>query len=247
MSSEASERGQTAIVTGAAGAIGQACCAALVSAGMDVVATDVDGDGAARSAAEAAVDGGRARGVALDVTDPAAVGALARELGRVDVLVNLAGVIRNATLSKIIDGDFKWTIDTHLGGTLNTMRAFAPTMREAGYGRIVNTSSIAARGVLAGGSYGAAKGAVEALTRTAALELAAHGITVNCIAPGLVNAGMFMSTPEHFREELTQRIPVGRLADASEIAACVAFLSSAGASYVTGQTLTICGGLSVGF
>lgn len=247
MSHEAPDRARTAIVTGAAGALGQACCGALAAAGMDVLATDVNGVGAARSAAQAASDEGRARGVGLDVTDPTAVMALAKEVGRVDVLVNLAGVIRNAKLSKIIDADFDLTIETHLGGTLNTMRAFAPAMREAGWGRIVNTSSIAARGVVAGGSYGAAKGAVEALTRTAAVELAPHGITVNCIAPGLVGAGMFMSTPENFRQELAQRIPMGRLADPSEIAACVVFLCSAGASYVTGQTLTVCGGLSVGF
>jgi 3-oxoacyl-[acyl-carrier protein] reductase len=225
---------RVALVTGAAGGLGSACCDALARMGMQVIAADLD----------AGADGG---GVALDVTDADAVTALAGSLERLDVVVNLAGVIRRAPLARISTEEFRLTMATHAEGTLNTMRAAAPVMRANGYGRIVNTSSIAVRGTVAGGSYGAAKGAIEGLTHSVALELAPHGITVNCVAPGLIDAGIFLSTPEEYRQELTDRVPMRRLGTAADVAACVAFLASEEAGYVTGQTLTVCGGLTLGF
>jgi 3-oxoacyl-[acyl-carrier protein] reductase len=232
-----------AIVTGAAGGLGPACCEALARRGHHVVAADLDLDGAERVARQL----GDATAAHLDVTDAGSVRDLAERFARIDVLVNLAGVIRRAPLAKIEVGDFRLVLATHVEGTLNTMQAVVPIMRANGYGRIVNTSSIAVRGTVAGGSYGSAKGAVEALTRSVAMELAPAGITVNCVAPGLVDAGMFLSTPEDYRVELAGRVPMQRLADPSEIAACVAFLGSREAGYVTGQTLTVCGGLTLGF
>jgi 3-oxoacyl-[acyl-carrier protein] reductase len=237
---------RVALVTGAAGGLGPACCRALAERGMRVLATDLDADAAVRVAAslDAATP---ARGIALDVTDEDAVGVLIGELDRLDVLVNLAGVIRRAPLARITIEDFRLTMSTHAEGTLATMRAAIPLMRANGYGRIVNTSSIAVRGTVAGGSYGAAKGAIEGLTRSAALELAPHGITVNCVAPGLVDAGIFLSTPVEYREELVARVPMRRLGTPEDVAGCIAFLASDAASYVTGQTLTVCGGLTLGF
>jgi 3-oxoacyl-[acyl-carrier protein] reductase len=238
---------RVAVVTGAAGGLGPACCEALLRSGVDVVVADLDADRAASVAMDLRDHGGQATSVGLDVTDRAAVEALVARLDRVDVLVNLAGVIRRATLPKITEEDFRLTMATHVEGTLSAMRAVAPGMRHRGYGRIVNTSSIAIRGSIAGGSYGAAKGAIEGLTHSVALELAPHGITVNCVAPGLVDAGIFLTTPAEFREQLRDRVPMRRLAQVAEIAACIAFFASPQASYVTGQTLTVCGGLSVGF
>jgi 3-oxoacyl-[acyl-carrier protein] reductase len=185
--------------------------------------------------------------VSLDVTDEQAVAALIGSLYRLDVVVNLAGVIRRAPLTRITTDDFRLTMATHAEGTLSTMRACIPRMRANGYGRIVNTSSIAIRGTVAGGSYGAAKGAIEGLTHSAALEVAPHGITVNCVSPGLVDAGIFLSTPEEYRQELIERVPMRRLGTPEDIAGCVAFLASEEAGYITGQTLTVCGGLSLGF
>jgi 3-oxoacyl-[acyl-carrier protein] reductase len=223
---------RVALVTGAAGGLGSACCDALARTGMTVIAADLEAAG---------------EGVALDVTDADAVTALIGSLDRLDVVVNLAGVIRRAPLARISTEDFRLTMETHAEGTLNTMRAAAPVMRANGYGRIVNTSSIAVRGTVAGGSYGAAKGAIEGLTHSVALELAPHGITVNCVAPGLIDAGIFLSTPEEYRQEFTDRVPMRRLGTPADVAACVAFLASEEAGYVTGQTLTVCGGLTLGF
>jgi 3-oxoacyl-[acyl-carrier protein] reductase len=242
---------RVALVTGASGGLGRACCAALAARGDHVVVVDLDGEAAAGVAAELQRDGGSAQGIAVDVTSRAdverAIADVVAQHGRIDVVVNLAGIIRNQTLPKVTDEDFDALMDVHVKGTLNTMRAVVPLMRDAGYGRIVNTSSIAFNGAIAGVSYGAAKGAIVGMTRSAAMESARHGITINCVAPGLVNAGVFLTVPDDYQQEQIAKIPAKRTGEPSEIAACVAFLTSPDASYVTGQTLTICGGLSLGF
>jgi 3-oxoacyl-[acyl-carrier protein] reductase len=235
---------RVALVSGAAGGIGSAVCAALVRRGLQVVGADIDG-AAAEAVARAVGDG--ARGVELDVTDAGAVSALVGSLDRLDVVVNLAGVIRRAAILEVTSDDFRTVMSTHAEGTLNTMRAAVPLMRANGYGRIVNTSSIAVRGTVNGISYGAAKAAIEGLSRNAALELAPDGITVNCVAPGLIDAGMFLTTPEETRRAFTSRVPMKRLGTPADIAAAVSFLASDEAAYVTGQTLTVCGGLTLGF
>jgi NAD(P)-dependent dehydrogenase (short-subunit alcohol dehydrogenase family) len=240
-----------ALVTGAGGGLGRACALDLAGAGRHVVVSDVEAEAAAATAGEVEGAGGSAASIALDVSDRAAVEEAVRSIvdshGRLDIVVNLAGVIRNQLLVKIEDDDFDLVLATHVRGTLNTMRAAIPHMRERGYGRIVNTSSLAARGSIAGASYGAAKGAIEGLTRSAAIEVARYGITVNCVAPGLIAAGMFLTVPQSYQEESAAKIPMQRLGLPEEVAACVSFLASPAASYVTGQTLMICGGLSLGF
>jgi 3-oxoacyl-[acyl-carrier protein] reductase len=251
MSEAVDGRGRVALVTGSGGGLGRACCAALADTAAHVLAVDIDGDAADRVAGDLRDGGGSASGIALDVRDAeaveVAVAGVVEEHGSLDVLVNLAGALRNQVLTKIDDADFELVLATHLKGTLHTMRAATPAMRANGFGRIVNMSSVAARGSIAGSAYGAAKGGIEGLSRSAAMEVAKHGITVNCVAPGLVNAGMFLSVDKGYQAEVTARIPMGRLGEAEEIASCVTFLASPGASYVTGQTLMVCGGLSLGF
>jgi len=242
---------RVALVTGGGGGLGAATCRVLANKGFLVIVCDADGARANECAAGLLKGGLRARAVQLDVTDQAAVTAVAdalgNEFGRVDALINMAGIVRNALVAKISDQDFELTLATHVRGTLNCMRAVAPKMRSAGYGRIVNTSSVAVMGSVGGGSYGAAKAAIEALSRTAALEWASYGITVNCVAPGLISAGMFLTVPQEFQESGIARTPMKRAGTAEEVAECIAFFASPQASFVTGQTLYVCGGLSIGF
>ncbi|WP_133901479.1 SDR family oxidoreductase [Actinophytocola oryzae] len=240
---------RVALVTGAGGGLGGECVRTLLAHGLHVFASDLTTD--LLGGLDAGEAPGRLSLRALDVTDPAAVDALVADVlaegGRLDVLVNLAGVVRNQVLHKIADTDFGLTISTHVLGTMHTMRAAAPAMRSARYGRIVNMSSIAVRGSIAGSAYGAAKGAIEGMTRAAAMELAPHGVTVNCVAPGVVDAGMFRTVPKDYQEQSVARVPMRRPGTAREVADVVAFFSSPAAGYVTGQSLFVCGGLSLGF
>ncbi|HVX21106.1 MAG TPA: SDR family NAD(P)-dependent oxidoreductase [Acidimicrobiales bacterium] len=241
-------RPRVALVTGAGGGLGPTTVSRLAADGFTVVAVDLS-----EQALKPLADhpSGRVATARVDVTSPAdvdaAVASAVADHGGLDVVVNMAGVIRNAMLAKITDDDFGLVMATHVNGTLNTMRAASPVMRDQQYGRIVNLSSIAVRGSLAGGSYGAAKGAIEGLSRAAAIDLARHGITVNCVAPGVIASGMFLTTPQDYQDDVLRRAPMGRAGTPDEVASCIAFLAGADASYVTGQTLFVCGGLSIGF
>ncbi|HEX4241983.1 MAG TPA: SDR family oxidoreductase [Steroidobacteraceae bacterium] len=247
--SEGSRR--TALVTGGAGGIGIAASRALAFHGDRVVIADLDAGKAQAAAAGLSSAGLAASGAGVDVTSRAAVeqlvGRIAAEHGRIDVLVNMAGIVRNDVLSKVADADFEATLRSHLSGTLNCIRACIPHMKRRQFGRIVNMSSVASRGSLGGAAYGAAKGAIESLSRTAALELAGKGITVNCVAPGLIEAGMFLTTPLQFQEQGIARTPMKRAGTPEEVAACIVFFASSAAGFVTGQTLFVDGGLTTGF
>lgn len=240
-----------AVLTGAAGGLGVAASRALGKTGVKVVMTDMALDRADAAAAGLKAEGIDAVGAGLDVTDRAAVerfiAGIVEAHQRLDILVNLAGVVRNDYITKVKDEDFELTFTSHVKGTLNCMRAALPIMRKQKSGRVVNMSSIAALGSLAGASYGAAKGAIESMSRVAAIESAKEGITVNCVAPGMIAAGMFLTTPEQYQAVSIERTPMKRAGTAEEVAHCIAFFASPGASFITGQTLFVCGGLSVGF
>jgi 3-oxoacyl-[acyl-carrier protein] reductase len=240
---------EVCVVTGGGGGLGTAVCRSLAQTGARVVVVDI-ADSAEKATNLLKGEDLSTIPMTCNVADSAAVNRLRdrifKNFDRVDALFNLAGVVRNDKLLDVVDADFDLTIASHAKGTLNMMRAFAPNMKERKYGRIVNTSSVAALGSIGGTSYSAAKGAIEAMTRTAAVELARYGVTVNCIAPGVINTGMFQQQPDKAREHMLDRTPMRRAADPAELAACYRFLGSKEASYVTGQTLFVCGGVSIG-
>lgn len=243
-------RPRIAVVMGGAGGIGHATCKALAVAGRHVIVVDLSIERSEAVAEDIRDAGLSADAEACDATDRLAVDAVRERIealhGTADILVNLAGVVRNDILVKVKDEDFALTMATHVNGTLNSMRSFLPGMRKRGYGRVVNTSSTAARGTFGGASYASAKGAIEALSRTAAFEMAKSGVTVNCVAPGLIKTGIFLTVPDEYQQQAIGHVPMGRAGEAEEVAACIRFLASEDASYVTGQTLYVCGGLTIG-
>jgi 3-oxoacyl-[acyl-carrier protein] reductase len=240
---------RVAVVTGGAGAIGGAIAHRLAQGGAAVVIADAD-DEKARARRDELVNGGaRALALHLDVTKRDAwvqtVQAVLAELGRLDVLVNNAGITRDAMLKRMTDDQWDEVIDVHLRGTFLGCQAVLAPMSERGGGRIVNISSTVYLGNVGQANYSAAKGGIVSLTRTVALEGARYGITANAVAPGGVDTPMLRAIPEHMLEKLLERIPLGRLADVSEIAGVVNFLASDDASYVTGQVVHVCGGLTL--
>lgn len=244
------ERPPVAVVTGGAGGLGRSVCDRLARSGYHVSVIDIDSDMAEATVDDLRKNGGQASAHAGDLTVRSFIedtrASITDRYGAPTTLITLAGAVRNAVLSKITEDDFSLVLDTHLRATFRCVQIFAPAMKKVGHGRVVTTSSVAARGTVAGISYGSAKGGIEALTRSAAIELAPFGVTVNCVAPGVVATGMFLNTPEEFRLRQTESIPMKRAASPDEIASCIEFLASDNASYLTGQTLTVDGGLSVG-
>jgi 3-oxoacyl-[acyl-carrier protein] reductase len=238
------------LVIGGAGGIGAAVCESLAETGHRVSIADRNGEAAASLAAALTAKGHAAHAEACDAASAADIEALRLRIesahGPVDILVAMAGVIRNDLLVKVKDEDFDLVIATHLKSTLNALRTFLPGMRARAYGRVVTMSSLAGRGSIAGASYAAAKSGIEGLTRTAAIEMARFGVTVNCVAPALIDAGMFRTVPKEYQDKGVQAIPMRRPGEPREVAACVRFLASDEASYITGQVITVCGGMSLG-
>jgi 3-oxoacyl-[acyl-carrier protein] reductase len=168
------------------------------------------------------------------------------EFGRLDVLVNNAGVNRDAMSHKMTEEQWDQVLAVNLKGTFLCAQAVLAGMRERGWGRVINTSSVGSLGNIGQANYAASKAGVIGLTRTLALEYAKYGITVNCVAPGPVMTRMLAGVPEAIREKIVAKVPIGRIARPEEIAAVHAFLASEDAAFITGQVLFVDGGMSVG-
>ncbi|GAA4926344.1 2-hydroxycyclohexanecarboxyl-CoA dehydrogenase [Actinomycetospora succinea] len=239
-----------AIVTGAGRGIGRGIAEKLAAEGATVVATDVDG-ATARETADALGHG--AVGMTTDVASRASVeetvAAVRGRFGRIDVLVNNAGWDKAGPFVDSDPADWDKVIAINLYGVLHTSKAVLPIMAEQGGGRVVNLASDAGRVGSSGEAvYSAAKGGVIAFTKTCAREMARHQVAVNCVCPGPTDTALFADfagdNPK-LREALTKAIPLRRLAQPEDLAGAVAFLASDEAAYITGQTLSVSGGLSM--
>jgi NAD(P)-dependent dehydrogenase (short-subunit alcohol dehydrogenase family) len=240
--------GQVALVTGAGAGIGAAAAEELAERGAAVVVDDIDLAAAESTAARLRRLGVEARAIDADVAAPggaeAAVGVALETFGRLDVLVNNAAA--PSRLENFWEtGPEEWSQDMAFAdGALRCTRAALPTMIEAGYGRIVNvTSTTGSFGGPKMNVYGAANGAIQAFSAGLAKDVAPHGITVNCVAPGAVDTPRQRRRSAELRAEREAAIPVGRFASPREIAAAIAYFASLEAAYVTGEVLLIDGGM----
>ena len=241
--------GKRALVTGAAQGIGRATTLAMVAEGARVLATDLNGEKVAELAAQSAA----IEGAALDVTDGAAVAALAERSGALDVLVNVAGFVHHGSILECEESDWDFSFDLNVKSMYRVIRAFLPAMLEAGGGSIVNIASVAGsiRGLPKRFVYGASKAAVIGLTKAVAADFITQGLRCNAICPGTVQSpslderiGAF-DDPVEARKAFIARQPMGRLGTAEEIAALAVHLASDEAAFTTGTTMIVDGGVSL--
>ncbi|MGC9128435.1 MAG: 3-oxoacyl-ACP reductase FabG [Acidithiobacillus sp.] len=246
MSATTDLQGRLALVTGASRGIGAAIAERLALAGARVVGTATSAAGAETITARLGDQGGV--GMVLDVTDDAAMDAVVRDiaaqLGAVDILVNNAGITRDQLLLRMKDEDWDRVLDTNLRAVYRLSRLCLRGMLKAQYGRIIHiTSVVGSMGNPGQSNYAAAKAGVAGFTRALAREVAARGITVNCVAPGFIETDMTAQLPAAQREALLAQIPAARLGQAEEVAHAVAWLAGPQTGYITGQSLHINGGL----
>lgn len=241
---------QLAVVTGAASGIGRATAHALAALGAHVVVADIDRDGGEKTVAALHEHGARGEFLSIDMTDPASIAAFADALHArhraVDVLVNGAGWGRTAPFWEGTPEFWQKLVALNLVGPMTLAKALLPPMLERKQGRIVNIASDAGRvGSLGETVYSAAKGGLIAFTKSLARETARHGINVNCVCPGPTETPLLAAVPEGHLEAFKKAIPLRRFGRPAEIADAVAFFAGPRASYITGQVLSVSGGLTM--
>ncbi|MBK6286600.1 MAG: 3-oxoacyl-ACP reductase FabG [Gammaproteobacteria bacterium] len=236
------------LVTGASRGIGAAIADSLGALGHVVIGTATTDSGATRISERFAAAGIAGTGMALDVASPAAIDdVLARIVdayGAPLILVNNAGITRDNILMRMKEEEWQGVIDTNLSSVFRLSKAVMRAMTKARWGRIVSVSSVVGSMGNAGqANYAASKAGMEGFSRSLAREIGSRGITVNCVAPGFIDTDMTRELPDQQRQGLLEQIPAGRLGDAAEVAAVVAFLASESAGYVTGETIHVNGGM----
>jgi 3-oxoacyl-[acyl-carrier protein] reductase len=240
--------GKVALVTGGSRGIGKEIALALGRSGAEVVVAARGLEGASATADEIQGAGGRAKAVILDISDNDAVSAAVAELigdyATIPLLVNNAGIVRDSLLLRMKQDDWDAVIDTDLTGIYRMCRALVPSMVRARYGRIVNVTSVVGRtGNPGQANYAAAKAGVEGLTKSLARELASRNITINCVAPGFIDTDMTRDLGDAARKKLLDQVPLRRLGTPADVASAVLFLLGDGASYITGATVDVNGGM----
>jgi NAD(P)-dependent dehydrogenase (short-subunit alcohol dehydrogenase family) len=237
------------LITGSGSGIGEGVAKKMAQNGAKVVVVDVDSSKVSRVVGEIKAEGGEAIGITADITKKAEVDAMFKQVidtfGGIDILVNNAGIGRDKSILKMSEEDWDSVLDVNLKGMFLCCQAAISHMREKKYGRIVNISSRAWLGWAGQANYSASKGGVVSLTRTLALELGRHGITVNCIAPGIIKTALWDSVPEQARERLLKIQPTGVIGTPNDIARTIMFFAGDQAGYITGQTIFVCGGKSL--
>jgi 3-oxoacyl-[acyl-carrier protein] reductase len=244
---------RVAVVTGAARGIGAATALRLARDGMAVAVCDLSAEACGDVVAAVEADGGRAMAVGMDVADraqvEAGVAAVVEQYGRLDVLVNNAGLIRDNMLFKMTDDDWDMVMNVHLKGAFLCSQTAQKHMVANTYGRIVNLSSIAGDGNRGQANYSAAKAGIRGFTKTLALELGPFGITANAIAPGFISSAMTQQTADRigvsfddFQKNVAAGTPVRRVGEPEDVANAVAFFASEDAGFITGQVLYVDGG-----
>lgn len=241
-------QGKVALVTGASRGIGRAVALRLAAEGASVVVTATSQEAAQKTADEIIAAGGKALAVKVDVTAADEVAALmartVETFGRLDVLVNNAGITRDGLLMRMKESDWQAVIDTNLRGTFLCTREASKIMTKARFGRIINISSVVGLMGNAGqANYCASKAGIDGLTRAVAKELARRNVTVNSVAPGFIETDMTEALPEKTREGLQQQIPLERLGSVDDVANAVLFFASDLSGYITGEVLSVNGGM----
>lgn len=239
---------QIALVTGASRGIGAAIAQSLGKQGATVIGTATSASGAEAISAYLKAAGITGMGLALDVTQQEQIEAVLKQIsaqyGDVTILVNNAGITKDTLLMRMKDEDWDAVLNTNLKSVFRMSQAVLRPMMKARQGRIINISSVVGHMGNAGQTnYAAAKAGMTGFTKSMAQEVGSRGITVNCVAPGFIDTDMTAELPEDIKAKMLERIAVGRLGQADEIAATVAFLASPPAAYITGETIHVNGGM----